>query len=174
MGTSRVRDAVTGEARVARRRVSIALGVGFLALAVVPVSIAVVVGLSGGPRYLAWGLLGVGVLGLVLLLVALPLTAVGVVLLLVGTAAAALEASVTERRLRVVRWASSVERTRWWGPIVRPSARLAFVDPLTADERFEREVDHAKAAYVAGDLTDEAFERRLDRLFEFESDEPPR
>ena len=170
MGTSSfVRSAVTPEARAVVRRVGIALGLGFLALVVVPVAMAAAVALSGGDGILSLGLLALGVLGFLFVLVALPVALVGVAWVVVGSIVAETDAYVTERRLRVLRWAETLEETRWWGSLVRPTERLGFVDPLTDEERFEADLAEARSAYVAGDLSDAAFERRLDRLFGIET-----
>lgn len=171
METSRaVRAAAVRELRPVLRRVGLVLGVGFLALVVVPVSIAVVVALTGGPGRFALGFLAFGVLGFLLVLAAVPVAMVGVAWVLVGSLTATLESTVTDRRRRVLRWAETVEETRWWGPLVRPTERLSFVDPLTAEERFEAELARAKAAYVSGALSETAFEGRLDRLLGIEVD----
>ena len=169
MGASDVvQSTVVGRVRPYVRRVALALGVGFLVLVVVPVSTAAVVVLSGGSEVLALGLGVLGVLGALLVLVALPLAAVGLAWLVGLATLSALGTYATEQRLGALRRVEAVEEARWWGPIVRPSARLSFLDPRTAEERFEADLDEAKAAYVAGDVAEAGLERRLDRLFGLE------
>ena len=166
MGTTDlVSSTVAGEVRSTARRVGLALGLGFLALVVVPVTMAVAVALSGGDGLLPLGLLAFGVLGFLLVLVALPVALVGVAWVVVGTLAAEADSYVADHRLRVLRWAETAEETRWWGPFVKPTERLGFVDPLTDEERLEADLADARSAYVAGGLSEDAFERRLDRLF---------
>lgn len=160
-----VSSTVAGEVRSTVGRVGVALGLGFLALVVVPVTMAVAVALSGGDGLLTLGLLAFGVLGFLFVLVALPVALVGIAWVVVGTLAAETDSYVTEQRLGVLRWAETVEETRWWGPLVKPTERLAFVDPLTDEERLEADLADARSAYVAGDLSEDEFERRLDRLF---------
>ena len=168
-----VPSSVAREARSTVRRVGLALGLGFLALVVVPVTMAVTVALSGGDGLLPLGLLAFGILGFLFVLAALPVALLGIAWILIGSTDTAVESYVTEQRLRVLRWAETVEEARWWGSLVRPTERLSFVDPYTAEERFEADLDDAKSAYVAGDISETEFERRLDRLFGIEPGEPP-
>ena len=163
-----VQSTVVGRVRPHVRRVALVLGAGFLVLVVVPVSTATVVVLSGGSEVLALVLAGVGILGSLLLLAALPLVAVGLAWLVGLAAVSALGTYATEQRLRALRRVEAVEEARWWGSIVRPSARLSFLDPRTAEERFDADLDDARAAYVSGDVSEAGLERRLDRLFGLE------
>jgi len=165
-----VPSAVVHEVRSTVRRVGLALGLGFLALVVVPVTMAVAVALAGGDGLLPLGLLAFGVLGFLFVLIALPVALVGIAWVVVGTLAAEADSYVTDQRLRVLRWAETAEETRWWGPFVKPTERLAFVDPLTDEERIEAALARARSAYVAGDLSEAELERRLDRLFGIEPD----
>jgi hypothetical protein len=166
MGTS---DAVpwidTRDRRSVLRRVAIAVGSSFLVLTVLPISVALVLGLTGGSEFLAVAFLGFGLLGLVFVLAVLPIAVVVAASIVVLGALSTLDSYVTERRLGVLHRVEAIEETRWWGSIVRPSERLSFLDPRTAEERFEAALDDAKSAYVAGDISEAVLERRLDRLF---------
>ena len=160
-----VPSAVAGEVRSTVERVGLAIGLGFLALVVVPVTMAVAVASTGGDGLLPLGLLAIGVLGFLFVLAALPVALVGIAWVTVGAVAAGTDSYVTGQRLRVSRWAAAVEETRWWGPLVEPTERLAFVDPLTDEERMEADIADVRSAYVAGDLSEDELERCLDRLF---------
>lgn len=160
---------VVREVRPLARRVCLVLGFGFLVLVAVPASAAIALALSGGPDPVAFGLLAVALLGFLLLLAALPFAAVGLVWLLGLATVSALGAYVADRRLRLLSRVEAAEEARWWGRFVRPSALLGFLDPRTAGERFEADLEEAKSAYVAGDVSEGQFERRLDRLFGLEA-----
>ena len=163
-----VPTAVAWRLRSTLLRVGLVLGLGFVFLVFLPVSAAVAVSLAGGSGSLALGLLAAGLLGFLLVLAAIPVALVALVWVLLGAATAAVGSYVTERRLRVLDWAANVEATRWWGPFVRPTARLAFVDPLSEEERLDAALDRTKSAYVSGALSEAGLERRLDEVFGIE------
>ena len=166
MGTGGfVPTSIAQELRSTAVRIGVALGLGFVVLVVVPMSAAAGVTLTGGPGSLALGLLAVGLLGFLLVLAALPVAVVALGWVLLGAAVTTVEAHVTERRLRVLNWAETVEATRWWGPFVRPAERLALLDPLSDEDRLEAALARAKSAYVSGELSEVGLERRLDQLF---------
>ena len=164
-----VRSTVLGQLRPHVRRIALAFGAGFLALVVVPISTAAVIALSGGSEVVAMGLAGVGLLGFLLVLAALPLAAVGLVWLLGIATASTLATYVTDQRLHVLHRVEEIEEASWWGSLVRPSDMLAFLDPRSPAERFEADLDDAKRAYVVGDVSEAGLERRLDRLFGLET-----
>ena len=166
MGTRDVvRSAVARELRPYVRLLAFGVGAGFLALVVLPVSTATLIALSGGDAALVFGFVVLGLLGFLLVLAALPLAAVALVSLLALATASAFGTYVTAQRLRALRRVETLEEDRWWGPLLRPSARLTFLDPRTPEERFEAELADAKSAYVDGDASEVDLERRLDRLF---------
>lgn len=160
-----VRLAVARELRPYVRVLALGVGAVFLALVVLPVSTAALIALSGGDAALVFGFVVVGLLGVLLVLAALPLAAVALVSLLGLATARAFGTYVTARRLRALRRVETLEEDRWWGPLLRPSAKLTFLDPRTPEERFEAELADAKSAYVDGDASEVELERRLDRLF---------
>jgi uncharacterized membrane protein len=142
------------------RRVAIAVGLGYLLLVVAPVTAASLLLIDAGHRLVGFGLLGgsVAVTGL-------GLFAIVSVWLLVRAVALALRSFLAHQRRRVLRWADDIETTYWWGPLVRPSDRLAVLDNRSAEERVEDRIEWLQARYVAGELSEAEFERGLDRLF---------
>jgi hypothetical protein len=148
-------------ARSLARRVAITVGAGYLLLVVGPVTAAAVLLVGSGNRSA-----GLGLLGLTVVATVACLTAAGLAWLLVGTLVSALDAAQRTGRLRLLRWAADAEATRPWARLVRPSARLAFLDDRSAEERVEDDVGRLKTRYVSGALSAAEFERGLDDLFE--------
>lgn len=140
------------------------VGAGYLLLVAAPVT-AVTVLLVGSGNQAA----GLALLGLTLVATVGCLTVVGLAWLLAGTLVSALDATQAAGRLRLLRWAETAEATRTWARLVRPSARLAFLDSRSAEERTEDNLARLKTRYVSGALSAAEFERGLDHLLGTES-----
>jgi hypothetical protein len=107
---------------------------------------------------------GVELLGLTLVATAACLTAVGLAWVFIGTLVSVLDATQAAGRLRLLRWAATAETTRPWARLVRLSARLAVIDPRSAEERTEDDLARLKTQYVSGALSTAEFEREPNHL----------
>lgn len=145
--------------RTLTRRVALAVGLGYMLLLVVPVTVVSLLLIGAGHQLAAVGLLGVSV-GVTVF----TLLAVGFVWLLVRAALLTLSSFVTIQRRRVLYWAVDLETAHWWARLVRPSERLAFLDSRSVEETVEEEFDRLRTKYVSRELSVVEFERRVDRL----------
>lgn len=150
---------VSRTVRTLARRVALAVGLGYVLLLVVPVTVASLLLIGAGHQLAAVGLLGVSV-GVTVF----TLLAVGFVWLLVRAALLTLSSFVTIQRRRVLYWAVDLETAHWWARLVRPSERFAFLDSRSVEETVEEELDRLRTKYVSGELSVVEFERRVDRL----------
>lgn len=141
------------------RSVALTLGAGYLILVAAPVTAVTALLVGSGYRTA-----GVALLGLTLVATAACLTAVGLAWVLAGTLVSVLDATQAAGRLRLLRWAETAETTRPWARLVRPSARLAVIDPRSAEERTEDDLARLKTRYVSGALSTAEFERELNHL----------
>lgn len=150
---------ISPNVRTLTRRAAITVGFGYLLLVVIPVTTASLLLINAGHSLAGFSLLGISV-GVTVF----SLLVVGFVWVLVRYIILVLSSFLTIQRRRVLCWADDLEKAHWWARLVRPSDRLAFLDPRSAEEKLDDELNRLQAQYVSGALSEVEFERRVDRL----------